>query len=698
MKKPVKALFAASLLVVAGAFVFDQLFAVRAVLPPVRSGDPVPARPAPGDAPFHHTPFAPTWDARRAAFLDWVSQQPTPDERGGVWVDIAKLAFDPQTQVNPAALQDSLDFVNSEQDTADFHLAGLIRLYYLQADSGALTKKQVSEITRTFLRHKYWLDEPTPTPMELWTENHQILTYSSEYLAGQLFPQTVFKNNGETGSWHMQTARQRILRWIDWRSRTGMAEWDALIYYRMDLAALLNLVDFAQDEQVSTKAAMMVDLLLFDMGVDSFYGQYATSHGRATAGSIKSAAGQSMETVQALVWGLGRFQSASEMASVALATSPRYRVPPVIEAIGQDVPEELSNYERQSIPVTAQAAAQFGLSFQDINDIPIWWGMQAFTDPHIINLTIRTADDWKLWHYPDFRPLKDVAKTLKALHLLSLSSRLLDPDTNGATLSQVNKLTFRTPDYMLSSAQDYRKGEKGYQQHIWQATLGDYAVVFVTNPDSLREDDSQRPSYWSSDGRFPRTAQVRNVLVSIFNINRYPSPSIFEARHYAFTHAYFPRWAFDEVVEKPASGGGGWVFGRKGQGYVALYSDQPYQWQTQGPDAGQELIALGRQNVWICQLGRAAVDGSFQDFVEAVSAAPLHVRGLQVDYQAPGLGELSFGWNGPLSLDGAEVPLRDYPRWENPYLQAAFGSQQFDIHFQGKGLRLDFAQGRREEY
>ena len=68
-------------------------------------------------------------------------------------------------------------------------------------------------------------------------------------------------------------------------------------------------------------------------------------------------------------------------------------------------------------------------------------------------------------------------------------------------MTEVNKFTYRTPDYMLSSAQNFRQGEKGYQQHIWQATLSPYAVVFANNPDSLRADDKHRPSYWMANGR-----------------------------------------------------------------------------------------------------------------------------------------------------------------------------------------------------
>ena len=504
-----------------------------------------------------------------------------------------------------------------------------------------------------------------------------------------MFADQTFSNDGLTGAEKLEKAEARLLRWIDLRVRTGFAEWDSETYYPEDLAPLINLVDFAVDPDIATRATMLVDLILFDFAVDTFYGQYATSHGRVTASSIQSAAGGSMTTVAALVWGQGRFQSTSNMGVVALATTPNYQVPDLIEAVGLDNPEEYFNYERHSFPV--EDAAQYGFDITDINHAPLFWGMGAFTTPDHIELTVQTADEWELWHYPDFRALKDVAKILQATNTLALASRLLDPDPNGILMSEVNKLTYRTPDFMLSSVQDFRKGEKGYQQHIWQATLSPHAVVFTSNPDSLRADDKHRPSYWMANGRQPRTAQYENVLFAIYEIDRYKSaPSPLEARHYAFTHAYFPKWAFDQVVEVPGDDGGGWVFGRGGDGYIGLYSHQPYEWQTEGPDAGQEIIALGRENIWICQLGRAAVDGSFEDFIQAVSSTPLNIRGLSIEYQVPGKGDLTFGWDGALKLDGEEISLREYPRWDNPYTQAEFGSTQYQFELNGAYLELDF--------
>ena len=103
----------------------------------------------------------------------------------------------------------------------------------------------------------------------------------------------------------MQHGREKLLRWIDFRARTGMAEWDSVPYYDMDFAALLNLVEFAADDDVTLKAQMMLDVLFFDMAADSFYGQYATSHGRAAASHVKSAAGDSLMTLQSIAWGYG---------------------------------------------------------------------------------------------------------------------------------------------------------------------------------------------------------------------------------------------------------------------------------------------------------------------------------------------------------------------------------------------------------
>ena len=90
-----------------------------------------------------------------------------------------------------------------------------------------------------------------------------------------------------------------------------------------------------------------------------------------------------------------------------------------------------------------------------------------------------------------------------------------------------------------------------------------------------------------------------------------------------------------------------------------------------------------------------STDGSFQDFIKAVTQAELEIGRLKVRFNSPGNGVLEFNWTGPLTLDGVDVPLTDYHRFENPYAQVAYNSGVYEIAYRGMGLFLDFAVGVR---
>lgn len=683
-------------LAVVGKVTLDRLTLVKPAWPPRRAGEPVPALPQPGDTPFRSSPAVGTFKQRRRRYLDWVARQPAENDRDAIWAEILRMEGG-REQISEEILDWSLEFVNMRNDCADFAANALLRLWFKYAGSGKLKPRQEAVIKETLLNFIYWMDEPNPlkTDINHYTENHQIMFHTAEYLAGQLFPRSTFYNNGRSGRWHMDHARPLIDRWIDYHSRTGFAEWDSPNYYFCNLAALLNLVDFADDETLSTRAAMLVDLLLFDIAVDSYRGQYSSSHGRAEDHHLKSAAGDPMVTTQALLWGWGRFQSASDMAAASLASTVHYRLPPVLEAVAHDLPAEMTNYERHSIKLTAEDAFKHDLRCKNIHDVPRWLGMGVFLHPQIIGTVMDMADEWDLWHLggAEYDRYKNIIRHARRLGLPLAGIKGLGIDLAGAELTEVNKITYRTPDYMLSCAQDYRKGEMGYQQHIWQATLSPYAVVFVTNPDSMREDGLHRPGYWAGNGRLPRAVQHRNLLIALYDIDR--NRGLLESGHHAFTHAYFPRFAFDEVVEKRVFPGGGWVFGRKDDGYIALYSHLPFEWQYEGPDAAREIIAVGRRNAWICLMGRREIDGTFEEFMQGVFNSALRVEGLNVDFDAPRIGRVQFGWNSPLTVKDREIPLGYYPRWHNPYSHTEFNTGRVKIAHGGKELLLDFDRGRR---
>ena len=89
-------------------------------------------------------------------------------------------------------LDGTLKYISSEYDCADFRLVNLVRILYEYGDK--IPAGYQSSIENVLLNFRYWWDEPGENSMCYWSENHQILFASAEYLIGQLFPEKVFWN------------------------------------------------------------------------------------------------------------------------------------------------------------------------------------------------------------------------------------------------------------------------------------------------------------------------------------------------------------------------------------------------------------------------------------------------------------------------------------------------------------------------
>jgi hypothetical protein len=244
----------------------------------------------------------------------------------------------------------------------------------------------------------------------------------------------------------------------------------------------------------------------------------------------------------------------------------------------------------------------------------------------------------------------------------------------------VNKVTYRTADYMLSSVQDYRPGEKGYQQHIWQATLGPDAAVFCTHPPCMSEDGAHRPNFWHGNYILPRVAQYKDVLIAVHSLP--------EDDWMGFTHARFPVYAFDEYALDAH-----WAFARVGEGYLALAAARGLELVKRGPGAYRELRSHGQHNVWLCMMGRQETDGSFQEFQGAVRALHIDLREQGVSCVTLRGESLSFGWEGPLLVNGEEQPLSGFKHYDNPYCVSEVGAPQMDIGYGETIMRLHFEPG-----
>ncbi len=515
-------------------------------------------------------------------------------QKGDLYAEIAKLKLGKWADVDQDVVLSTIESINHREDCSDFYLVGLLGAVARFGSEDGFPDALKSVVKDCALGFKYWLDEPGVDAMAYATENHSILFHTCEILAGQLYPDDVFTNVGESGRWHREKGERLAKAWLEQRAGGGFWEWDSNCYFDEDVLGLSHLAGLAEAEDVGELAAVVMDKLLFTLALNSYKGVFGSTHGRTYAQMIKTGKLEPTSGIGRLLWGTGIYNQ--HLRGLVSLVCSEYTFPLMIGLIANDSSAEMWDRER-----------------------------------HVIS----DAGD------------------------------------------EVNKVTYKTPDYMLASAQDYHPGQKGYQQHIWQATLGPDAVIFVNHPPCVSEDGAHRPNFWAGNYVLPRVAQWKETLVALYDLP--------EDDWLGFTHAHFPVYAFDEYVVR-----GDWAFARKGDGYVALGASQGLSLVRRGPAAYRELRSPGRQNVWVCRMGRAAVDGDFDAFQDSVLGLTFDVEGLNVRLETLRGEMLSFGWQGPLLRDGQEEPITGFKHYENPYCTAELGAEIMDIQLGEYVMRLQF--------
>ena len=214
---------------------------------------------------------------------------------------------------------------------------------------------------------------------------------------------------------------------------------------------------------------------------------------------------------------------------------------------------------------------------------------------------------------------------------------------------------YRTPHVLLGSAQDYRSGLPGLQEHVWGAVLSPEAQVFTTHPANSSLNPSARPNAWAGERILPRVRQLRDALVVLYRIPE-DDPT-------GRTHAWFPTLCFDEhrVV-------GEWAAARVGDGYVALWTPGGSVLRRSGQDALAELLPRGRGEAWVCQVADAPTAGSFDAFCARLGTPTCEASewGVRVTHRTLGGHDLDLSWSGPFLVDGRAVADDPPEPWASP--------------------------------
>jgi hypothetical protein len=634
------------------------------------------------------------YELRKEAFFE---ETISSDSRN-TYSEVMRLAR--EVAPDESKIQEDLDRMNQRLDTADFKLPAVLWMLYEHSSSDLLSQGIRDNAKDAIIAFKYWPDEleteadPVDTDdMVYWTENHFILFSTGAYLAGQLYPNEVFPASGETGSEKMATFRPRIMRWLELRYQTGFSEWLSNVYYDEDIPGLVALIEFAEDEELKQLASIVLDVIFADMASNHFKGNFGSTHGRTYEDKMSGTRDNTGSTFK-LLFDLNQFHPGN-MSSSSLALSTGYQLPRVIYDMAHDGDRPV--YEsRQRMSIRVEEASDWGLDTTVLEDGMTFLTLEAYTHPLTIGLFVDMLDAYKWWEHSDFSLFKSFEDLLRDEASRTAVAIAQEKDLTRNMRPEVNLYSYRTPDYMLSTAQDWRKGYGGDQQSIWQATLGMDAVAFTTHPgnESL---DGPTPRYWVGYGTMPRAIQVKNVVISLYDVD---TETVFYVTDQPlYTHAFLPKSKFDDAHKD-----GAWFFAREGDGYLALWSSDPdADWlendEPENVDLGDyEIIADGEKTIWICELGRASDYADFDAFKAAILSASLAVdaEALSVDYTSPSQGRLMMEWDGSITQDGAPLTVGDFPRYESPFGSSDFPGEVISFELARQTLKLDFVNRSRE--
>ncbi|WP_018680991.1 endonuclease/exonuclease/phosphatase family protein [Actinokineospora enzanensis] len=633
-------------------------------------------------------------------------------------------------------------------DTADFGANELLRILYLLAPTpehllDAATWRddhtrasEFPEYGERMLRDqftifKYWFTDPfrcseftgeaknirekkdlnghtdmdPGSDMTYWSENHRLLFGTAEYLAGQYWPDDLYisakpyrrdpapRPGDVTGAEHRERGRARVRRWLDERLRLGFAEWNAPGYYVEDVLPLVNLVDFAVDQDIATRAAMVLDMLVLDLATFQAGGALAGTSGRAYFGNKNCVWDQSIRDSTEVLFGQRGHYAGVDNAAVFLATSPSYEPPPVCREIALAARDPFT--VRARVSITLAESRDYGVGYETADDLEFWWSRAAYATKWTIAGTRQVATAHGLLDTPPFNQiLPMIEKVTKAIDAAEdaatgflsgvvgaawgfavagppgavagaiggakLGAALPDSTeadvadlasviTEGPVLSRANLYAHRLDGAVLASALNFRPGQLSFQNLPCVAALSTGAMVWTSYPSAdsrlridkilgIRVDIDEKifaggddgPNWWTGNVVQPRVAQYGTAAIML-----YQAPDLQKLLFGERTHAWFPRAQFDRTVG-PLAGAcnrdsGRWFFGLAGDSYLGLFTAREADWTKGGPWNDREIRAEGDRNAFILQIGTSAEFGSFERFIAEVTTARIHVSGIDGD-------------------------------------------------------------------
>ncbi|MCT2975408.1 hypothetical protein [Propionibacterium freudenreichii] len=585
--------------------------------------------------------------------------------------------------------------VDQRVDRADHRLLLLLKTWF--ECRGQFDDQQRDRVRAAILGFRYDVDHPGSDAMCTWTESHQISFAVCEYLAGQEFVDNTFTDERRRGGELLGHGATRVVRWLSDRFRYGFSEWLSGDCYAIDVAALTLLIDYARDEKLVIKASMVLDLLLADLALHRFDGRFVVASASASAMVRMHPEHSAAQVIVDAAYGPALPLIDTDQLGAIFVCRHRYKVPLALREIAasdatmrvltsqgldvDEVPEVLA--ADPNFPRTSPAAlARF------------WWAMQAFTNREVVSATraVRMSAKQSTNRFlASMTQLDAVPASLRSPLL-----RALRPVTDGMALQRGNVQTFRTPAYLLSSAQSYHPGGFGDQQALWQACLPGGIAVFGNHPafrtvgdgvpggaSNGRASDGWAGGGWVGNGVNPDIAQRDNLLLVQYDLSG--RRGHLEGNRNLYTHIHFPFVDFDVTRVGPT-----WVAGSRDGSYVGIVATSTLDLASEF-----EVVQRGVHTGYAVVLGDEREFRSIGAFVDQLKQHRVALTGDRLSLRPP-YGKAQLTWQEGLRVGSRRVP-HEYARYKSRQVSAERFPQAIPVRGDEHLLLLDWEAGSRED-
>ena len=201
---------------------------------------------------------------------------------------------------------------------------------------------------------------------------------------------------------------------------------------------------------------------------------------------------------------------------------------------------------------------------------------------------------------------------------------------------------YKTHSYLLSAANDFNPGRRGFQEDIVHMVMSAEEHVWINHPGEFALYGQARPSYWAGSGTLPRANQYKGFASVIYSVS--------EKHPVDFTHAYFPTFAFKRTEIKD-----GWAFAEShGGGLIAITALNGISLMKEGTFQNREIKSEGKRNIWIIRCSELWKEKSLESFMSKILSAKLAIDAPSLSYAFydPEYGRIEAGWDKSLSVDG----------------------------------------------